>query len=78
MDEAACLCAACLALAQQMARPRQGSITSPQALVGVAAAWPTTGTAPTTAVVTRHGVASTEQPETAKNDSRNNKRIDRM
>ena len=40
-------------------------MTLPQALVGVAAAPPTTGTAPTTAEVMRQGAARTEQPDKA-------------
>jgi hypothetical protein len=40
-------------------------MTSPQALVGVAAAPPTTGTEPTAAEVIRQGAASSEQPDRA-------------
>jgi hypothetical protein len=44
----------------------QGSITSPQALVGAEATPPTTGTAPTAAEVMRQGAAKIEQPDKAR------------
>ena len=51
-------------------------MTLPQALVGVAAAPPTTGTEPTAAEVMRHGAARSEQPDKAnKVMSRKNRMI---
>jgi hypothetical protein len=53
-------------------------MTLPQALVGVAATPPTTGTAPTTAEVIRQGAARTEQPDKASIVMNNKHRMDGM
>jgi hypothetical protein len=53
-------------------------MASPQALVGVAAAPPTTGTEPTAAEVMRQGAANNEQPDRASSIRSRKHRMDGM
>ena len=53
-------------------------MTLPQALVGAAAAPPTTGTAPTAAEVMRQGAARIEQPDKASSVMSNKHRMGGM